>query len=98
MKPDAFLINTSRGPLVDEAALAEALRASTIRGAGLDVLSVEPPPADHQLLDPDLLSTGRLLITPHTAWTSREARQRLLAGVTANLQAFLAGSPINQVA
>ena len=98
MKPDAFLINTSRGPLVDETALAEALRSSTISGAGLDVLSVEPPPADHPLLDPDLLSTGRLLITPHTAWTSREARQRLLAGVTANLQAFLDGSPTNQVA
>lgn len=98
MKPDAFLINTSRGPLVDEDALAQALRNSSIAGAGLDVLSVEPPPADHPLLADDLLDSGRLLITPHTAWTSREARQRLLAGVTSNLQAFLNGSPTNRVA
>jgi glycerate dehydrogenase len=98
MKPESILINTSRGPLIDEAALADALRSHSIAGAGLDVLSAEPPPADHPLLADDLLATGRLLITPHTAWTSNEARTRLLAGVTANLQAFIDGSPTNQVA
>ena len=98
MQPDAFLINTGRGPLIDEAALAKALRNGGIAAAGLDVLSVEPPPSDHPLLAPDLLASGRLLVTPHTAWTSREARQRLLDGVAANLTAFLAGSPTNRVA
>lgn len=98
MKPGAFLLNTSRGPLIDEAALAAALRAGGIAGAGLDVLSVEPPAPDHPLLAEDLLATGRLLVTPHTAWISREARQRLLDGLAANLQAFLDGTPINRVA
>lgn len=98
MKPSAFLINTGRGPLVDEVALADALRNGGIAGAGLDVLSVEPPPPDHPLLAPDLLASGRLLVTSHTAWTSREARQRLLDGVAANLKAFLDGSPTNRVA
>lgn len=98
MKKTAFLINTSRGPLIDEAALAYAIRTESIAGAGLDVLSQEPPSPDNPLLSPELLSTGRLLITPHTAWISQESRQRLLNGITANLQSFQTGTPTNRVA
>ncbi|MEI7928575.1 MAG: D-2-hydroxyacid dehydrogenase [Verrucomicrobiales bacterium] len=94
MKPSALLLNTGRGPLIDEAALAEALRAGKIGGAGLDVLSVEPPPPDHVLLSKDL---PNLLITPHTAWSSHEARQRLLDGIITNIQGFLAGKPVNRI-
>lgn len=94
MKPGAFLINTGRGPLIDETALAEALRNRVIAGAGLDVLSAEPPAADHPLLDPTI---PNLLVTPHTAWASREARRRLLDGVVANLLAFLSGERLNRV-
>lgn len=92
MKPSAFLINTSRGPLIDETALARALHEERIAGAGLDVLSVEPPPADHPLL-----STRNCFITPHIAWATKEARARLLNVVVGNLQAFLDGSPRNCV-
>jgi glycerate dehydrogenase len=98
MKPGSLLINTGRGPLVDEAALATALRQGAIAGAGLDVLAQEPPAADNPLLADDLLASGRLLITPHTAWIAREARQRLVDGLVANLRAFDAGSPTNRVA
>ncbi len=94
MKPSALLLNTGRGPLIDEAALAEALRTGKIGGAGLDVLSVEPPPADHVLLANDL---PNLLITPHTAWSSQEARQRLLDGILADIQGFVNGTPVNQI-
>ena len=94
MKPSAFLINTSRGPLVDEPALAATLRSGGIAGAALDVLSVEPPPSDHPLLAPDI---PNLLVTPHTAWMPDESRIRLIQGVAANIRAFLAGSPINVV-
>lgn len=94
MKPSAFLVNTSRGPLVDEPALAAALRSNAIAGAALDVLSVEPPPADHPLLAPDI---PNLFLTPHTAWMPDESRVRLIDGVAANIQAFIAGSPINVV-
>ena len=93
MKPSAFLINTGRGPLVDEAALASALSEGTLAGAGLDVLSQEPPHADNPLL-----SAPRCLITPHLAWATSAARQRLLDTVVANIAAFLAGSPQNRVA
>ena len=91
--------NTGTKPVVeshrfDEAALAEALRARKIGGAGLDVLSVEPPPPDHVLLSKDL---PNLLITPHTAWSSREARQRLLDGILANIQGFLDSKPVNRI-
>lgn len=96
MKPSSFLINTGRGPLVDESALAEALRHDQIAGAGLDVLSVEPPSPDNPLLAADLRSKN-LLITPHTAWSAQEARQRLLDGLLSNLQAWLDGAPDNQV-
>jgi glycerate dehydrogenase len=92
MKPTAFLINTSRGGLVDAAALAEALAAGRIAGAGLDVLEVEPPPAGNPLL-----TAPNCHITPHVAWATRSARQRLLATVVANVAAFLAGKPINVV-
>lgn len=92
MKPAAFLINTSRGPLVDETALADALNAGKIAGAALDVLSVEPPPADHPLL-----TAKNCLITPHLAWATRAARARLMQTAIANVAAFLAGTPQNVV-
>jgi len=92
MKPTAFLINTSRGPLVDEPALADALNAGRIAGAGLDVLCVEPPRADNPLL-----TAKNCFITPHIAWATRAARARLLDTVVANVRAFLAGEPQNVV-
>jgi glycerate dehydrogenase len=94
MKPQALLINTARGGLIDEVALAEALLKGTLAGAALDVLSTEPPPADHPLLQTTL---PNLIITPHVAWASRQAMQRLVAQLAENLQAFLAQQPIRQV-
>ena len=88
MKPSALLINTARGNLVDEAALAVALQTQGIAGAGLDVLSQEPPAADHPLLQ---LQLPNLLITPHCAWGSREARQRLVDEMALNIRAFAVG-------
>ncbi|MFV8783840.1 D-2-hydroxyacid dehydrogenase [Microbulbifer sp. SA54] len=82
MKNSAFLINTARGGLVDEPALADALHKGEIAGAALDVLGVEPPPADHPLLAANI---PNLIITPHNAWISRESRQRLLNGVVRNI-------------
>jgi glycerate dehydrogenase len=92
MKRTAFLINTSRGPLIDEGALADALNGGVIAGAGLDVLSVEPPPADHPLY-----RAKNCFITPHYAWATKAARQRLMDVSVKNLAAFLAGSPQNVV-
>jgi len=92
MKPSALLLNTARGGLIDEPALARALVAGALGGAGLDVLSVEPPPPDHPLLH-----APRCLITPHQAWTSRAARERLLRATVDNVAALIAGSPINVV-
>jgi len=92
MKPSAFLINTSRGPLIDRDALAGALREQRIAGAALDVLDDEPPPAE----DP-LLSAPNCAITGHVAWWAREARQRLLDQSVANLRAWLDGELINVV-
>jgi len=92
MKPTAFLINAARGPLVDEEALAAALNCGRIAGAGLDVLSVEPPPASNPLL-----TAKNCLITPHIAWASQAARQRLLRTVVENVRAFRAGTPQNVV-
>jgi glycerate dehydrogenase len=92
MKPTAFLINTSRGPLVVEQDLADALNAGRIAGAAVDVLSTEPPPEDNPLLN-----ARNCLVTPHIAWATREARARLLDGAIQNLAAFLGGSPSNVV-
>ncbi len=92
MKPTAFLINTSRGPLVVEQDLADALNAGRIAGAAVDVLSTEPPAEDNALL-----SARNCLVTPHIAWATREARARLLDGAIQNLAAFLGGSPSNVV-
>jgi glycerate dehydrogenase len=92
MKPTAFLINTSRGALVVDRELADALNAGRIAGAGLDVLSVEPPAADNPLL-----SARNCLVTPHIAWATREARSRLMNLAVENVKAFLAGTPHNVV-
>lgn len=95
MKPDAILINTARGGIVDESSLAQALRKGHLGGAGVDVLAVEPPREGSPLLEPDI---PNLIVTPHIAWASRQARQRLLDEVTANVRAFLEGNPRNRVA
>ena len=92
MKPTAVLINTGRGPLVDEIALAHALHQRQIGGAALDVLSTEPPKADNPLL-----SAPRCLITPHIGWASVDARKRLMQLAAENLRSFLGGKPINVV-
>lgn len=92
MKKTAFLINTSRGPLVDEQALAKALDNGRIAGAGLDVLTSEPPDKDNPLLD-----AGNCFVTPHISWATRAARQRLLKVATENVAAFIAGKPQNVV-
>ena len=92
MKKTAFLINISRGPLVDEQALAQALNNERIAGAGLDVLSSEPPEKDNPLL-----KARNCFITPHIAWATRSARQRLLKVVVDNVAAFLVGKPQNVV-
>jgi glycerate dehydrogenase len=92
MKPTAVLINTARGPLIDELALAGALDRGRPIAAYLDVLSSEPPPADHPLLH-----HAACRITPHIGWTSREARNRLIQTSTDNVAAFLAGTPSNVV-
>lgn len=94
MQDHALLINTARGGLIDEEALAEALRNHTIGGAGLDVLSQEPPPEDHVLLSSDI---PNLVITPHTAWASQPSRQRLLNQLADNISAFVNGQPRNVV-
>lgn len=92
MKPTAYLINTGRGPLVDESVLAAALQAGQIAGAGLDVLSQEPPLAVNPLL-----TAPNCVITPHLAWATRAARQRLLDTAAANVRAFVEGHPQNRV-
>lgn len=92
MKSNAIVLNTGRGPLIEEADLAEALRNGTIAGAGLDVLSTEPPRADNPLL-----AAPNCVITPHVAWATFEARKRLLQMVAENLEGFLKGKPRNVV-
>jgi len=92
MKRSAFLINTSRGPVVNEPDLADALNRGLIAGAGLDVLSSEPPGADNPLL-----RAKNCLITPHIAWASQEARQRLIHQAARNITAFLQKRPVNVV-
>ncbi len=98
MQRSALLINTARGGIVDEAALIRALREDWIAGAGFDVLTVEPPPADHPLVDPALLALPNFLLTPHVAWASRPAMQTLADQLIANIEAFAAGRPQNRVA
>ena len=92
MKKTAFLINTSRGPLVDEQALADALNNEMIAGAGLDVLSEEPPSE----INP-LLKARNCYITPHIAWATIAARKRLLQIAVDNVASFLTGKPQNVV-
>jgi len=92
MKPTAFMVNTARGPLVDEAALAKALNEEQIAGAATDVLSVEPPSADNPLF-----GAKNLIITPHIGWATRAARERLMNIAADNLRAFLNGTPQNVV-
>ena len=92
MKDGVLILNTSRGPLIDSEALAQALRSGKVAGAGVDVLPIEPPPADEPLLH-----APNCVITPHLAWASLEARARLVDITVNNLKQFLAGSPINVV-
>jgi glycerate dehydrogenase len=97
MKPGAVLINTGRGDLVNEADLVAALQSGTIRGAAVDVLTPEPPTRDHPFLRAVAGGLDNLFITPHTAWSALEARQRLLDRIVENVQAFRRGERVNRV-
>ena len=92
MKPTAFIINTARGALIDEAALIEALKEGRIAGAGLDVQEVEPPAADNPLYDME-----NVIITPHMGWRGLETRQRLVSIAADDIKNFLAGTPVNVI-
>jgi len=92
MKKSAFLLNTSRGPVIVDEDLAEALNNDWIAGAGIDVLSVEPPSKNNPLF-----AAKNCLITPHIAWATKEARMRLMDIAVNNLLAFLTGNPVNVV-
>jgi len=92
MKSTAFLLNTSRGPIIIDQDLADALNQNVIAGAGIDVLSVEPPPEGNPLF-----KAKNCLITPHIAWATKEARTRLMNSVVNNVSAFISGKPINVV-
>ncbi|GAB6389079.1 2-hydroxyacid dehydrogenase [Stutzerimonas marianensis] len=94
MKPTAFIINTARGGLIDERALADTLRHGHLGGAATDVLTSEPPSNDNPLLAADV---PRLIVTPHSAWGSREARQRIVGQLSENARAFFSGLPMRQV-
>lgn len=95
MQPNAILINTARGPIVDERALAALLRAGRLGGAGIDVLSEEPPVNGNALLEPGI---PNLIVTPHIAWAAKEARQRVLQEVALNIAAFQQGELRNRKA
>ena len=90
LRPGALVVNTARGGLIDEQALADALRAGHLGGAATDVLSVEPPVDGNPLLAPDI---PRLIVTPHSAWGAVEARQRIVGQLADNAQGFFAGQP-----
>ena len=92
MRDGVYLVNTSRGGLIDEEALLEALQSGKIAGAALDVVSTEPIPADHILL-----SAPNCILTPHMAWAPRESRGRIMTIAAENLRSFLAGTPVNVV-
>jgi glycerate dehydrogenase len=92
MKPEAFFINAARGGLVNDIHLAQALNNGQLAGAALDVVSIEPIQEDNPLL-----TAKNVLITPHVAWATKEARQRLMRTVTENIRAFLEDAPINLV-
>lgn len=94
MRPGSLLINTARGGLVDETALAESLRSGHLGGAGFDVLTEEPPKNGNPLLEPGI---PNLIVTPHSAWGSREARQRILQQLVENIRAWRAGQPVRVV-
>ena len=96
MKPSAFLVNTARGGLIDEAALIQALSKRRLAAAALDVISEEPPAADHPIIVA-ARALDNLLVTPHTAWSARQARKKLLSEVAENISAFLAGKDRNLV-
>lgn len=97
MKPGAFLVNTARGALIDEAALVAALKEKKLAGAALDVISGEPPPADHPIVRA-AKELENLIVTPHCAWSARESRDRLLTEVAENIRAFTNGQERNRVA
>jgi glycerate dehydrogenase len=97
MKPTSFLVNTARGALVEETALIAALRNRQITAAALDVIPMEPPPADQPIVRA-AKELDNLIVTPHTAWSAREARERLLREVEENIAAFLEGRDRNRVA
>lgn len=98
MRRSALLINTARGGLVDEAALIQALNEGWIAGAGFDVITAEPPPFDHPMVAAELLALPNFLLTPHVAWASRPAMQRLADQLIDNIEAFVAGTPRNRLA
>ena len=92
MKPTAFLINTSRGALIDEQALIKALQEHQIAGAGLDVQEQEPPAADNPLY-----TMSNVILTPHMGWKGMETRQRLVSIIAEDIHQFMAGTPVNVV-
>jgi glycerate dehydrogenase len=94
MKNDAIVVNTARGALIDQQALADALRSGEIGGAGIDVLPTEPPPADDPLLAADI---PNLVLTPHIAWAAKEARQRVIDQVAENIRAFYEGDRLRRI-
>ncbi len=94
MKSEAILINTARGGIVDEGALATALREGRLGGAGVDVLTTEPPKSGNKLLTGDI---PNLIVTPHIAWASRRSRQRLIDEVAKNITAYVNGEPRNKI-
>ena len=96
MKPTALLVNTARGGLIDELALIQALREGRLSAAALDVISQEPPSPGHPIIQATK-ELDNLIVTPHTAWSAREARERLLREVADNISAFLQGKPRNIV-